>query len=414
MATFVPSAPSGDWQEIPDFYIQEYTGPIVPIIPPGSGMLDASNIKEMTAVGKDGKTYKLVAPTGPVYFEEVVTPPEPKPAPSLTEMFKKKAEDPFGMEMLIPSPSPGHGASSSPEEKITDKIEGNPDLPPISDSVFKSRLSSIMTDNMYDRRLRGRTRGKLDMTRLPKVPTGATNVFAKKEARKNKKYNVVLVVDESGSMIDDNKIATAAECTAFLTKSLQDAHIDVAVVGFNQYIKLRKNFDQHFDKKKLSLLRSLIVSGPYQGGGDNNDYDALHFAYRLFRGRKGKNIVIFMSDGMPAPSSPYYFYKEGPHGASRWKQQDRIPVDKLPSYEDSLGTYKMYTTDDDLEHLKNYTDRKTTHAITALVNRHKDIETLGIGIQSECDQVPGARVVNNLKELKPVIIHELKKRIKRG
>ena len=38
----------------------------------------------------------------------------------------------------------------------------------LKDPAFRARLSSIMLDNKYDRRLRGRTRGKLDMGRLPK------------------------------------------------------------------------------------------------------------------------------------------------------------------------------------------------------------------------------------------------------
>lgn len=68
--------------------------------------------------------------------------------------------------------------------------------------VFFQKIGSIMRDNQYDREVGGYRSGKLTKRGIYKVMTNSTRVFTRKTERKNKKYNVIMLIDESGSMIN--------------------------------------------------------------------------------------------------------------------------------------------------------------------------------------------------------------------
>jgi len=244
------------------------------------------------------------------------------------------------------------------------------------DNAFAARLRSIMLDNKYDRRVRGRTRGKLDMNRLYKVPTGSRNVFLQKESRKGKNYNVVLLVDESGSM--SGRKAQLAESAVFLTKHLTDLGINVGVIGFRQFVKVHKDL---VSKPDYDFIYKSIAAA----GGDNADYDAMRRAYKMFeKAPAGKNIFIMLSDGAPV----------GYHHAITYdingKEENILP--RMPSGID-------YDTREHFHHL---------------VNSHKDVESIGIGIQAGGWQVPDHEVIQDVGELKKTIIKQLRKHITRG
>lgn len=174
------------------------------------------------------------------------------------------------------------------------------------DPVFLARLESIMNDNQFDRRLKGRTRGKLDMTRLYKASTGATGVFTQKSLRRNKRYNVALVIDESSSMNASTSLRDpngvwitnkdlAGELAQFLAQHLDKIPgVEIMITGFSGGVHQHKNFGQ---AKDLGTIKSEIVAS---GGGGTDDAPALEFAYTALKQQAtGQNILLYLTDGEP-------------------------------------------------------------------------------------------------------------------
>lgn len=195
-----------------------------------------------------------------------------------------------------------------------------------------------MTDNSYDRQVKGRKRGKLDMKSLYKVPMKAENVFTLKEARKNKNYNVILLIDQSGSMYasvrsytrdeqrkhdeianeyhagrisiktaqqqigdiqaNGRNIDVAAESATFLMRSLDKVGVDYAVIGYSGSPKLHKKFEQGANDDQV---KKLAFDLKHTGGGGTRMMPALVMGFELLKKTRnqGKNIVICLSDGDP-------------------------------------------------------------------------------------------------------------------
>lgn len=249
-------------------------------------------------------------------------------------------------------------------------------LPVERDSVFQAKLLSVMNDNQFDRRLKGRTRGKLDMTRLYKAPTGAQGIFTLKSMRRNKKYNVVMVVDQSGSMFDQylylsknsmnawsdpaspthmvagSKIEVAGEACQFLAEHFNRIPgLDLMILGYSGRHTVHKKFG---DRTNLKMIKSRVVTW---GGGGTRTAEALQVAYEaLMKKTDGQNILLLLTDG----------------------SSDR-PSD----------------TTDVLQHYR--------HVAT----------TIGIGIQSVAEPAHSF-VIDDLTSLKPAIIWLLQQEIKRG
>lgn len=224
------------------------------------------------------------------------------------------------------------------------------------DPVFQARLNNIMNDNQYDRRLRGRTRGKLDMTRLYKAQAGSSSVFTQKLARKNKQYNVALVIDQSGSMgaFIDSPLGVAATSAQFLAEHLDRIPgMNLRISGFAFYNRTYKEFDSKIDLKTITY-RILYTDLE----GTTNDIEALMKAYAALRRQiKGHNVLLYLTDGQP----------------------DNMTVSrKIIQDNQKVGT------------------------------------TVGIGIRHQVSQTPHRIRIDDLAELKPAIIGVLQKEIKRG
>lgn len=345
---------------------------------------------------EDGSVWEAEYNSGKLQLINEISPPEkPKPAVTPKDTYTPVTtyREDILEKLVRESKEILKDKLSEPKEKPKEEEKPSPP-PPIPDSVFRERLRSIMTDNMYDRHVRGRTRGKLDLTRLWKGETGATTLFTQKQARKNKKYNVLLLVDESGSMGDGprSKMAVASEATVFLAQSFQGININLAIVGFNAYIKVHKGFDEKMPD--LKLLGQVITVGT--GGEDNNDYDALSYAYKMFP-EEGENILVMMSDGEPAPTGDWGYIQD----ESNWKG--------VMTEKDELG--KRYPLWFDTSFKGSRRKKKSFHDLVA---KHPDVTSIGIGILEGGWQIPDHKVIKNLKELKPVILAELTKKIRRG
>lgn len=335
----------------------------------------------------DGRTVQLAPDAhGHMQIVKVIDdpnePPEEKeqPAPGDKEKSEKGLAEALRKlsKAEMERPEGGWGPTDEMDDKRS--LEIGRKTYQKQDSVFLAKLNNIMNDNQFDRRLKGRSRGKLDMTRLYKAETGSTSVFTQKSLRKNKKYNVVLVVDESGSM-EGSKIETAGMVTQFLATHLDKVPgVNLAVLGFNHFQRLHKDFDQKID---LTTLKDSVMKAIESGAGHNADYNALERAYDLLKGRDGRNLVIFMSDGHPATGGNDMPCCDG--GAKYREINGRIvDVDNIP-------------------------------VVNALVRHNEKLaKTVGVGILVETNQVPHNITARGLAALKPQIIDILSKEIKRG
>jgi Mg-chelatase subunit ChlD len=175
----------------------------------------------------------------------------------------------------------------------------------MTETFFRQRVASVMVDNKYDRRVRGKDTGKLDMKRLPKVAIGSNKVFTKKEARKGKNYNIVLLIDCSGSMEGMEyynygphserryAIEVASECAVALYRNFGKLGVECAIVGFSDRAAVLRGFDagRGVNEEKL---RGDIISYGWQGTRTDR---GLELGYSLFRNRPGENLLVVITDG---------------------------------------------------------------------------------------------------------------------
>jgi len=197
--------------------------------------------------------------------------------------------------------------------------------------VFEAKIKNVMTDNMYDRVIANKRKGKLDSNRLYKVATGAETVFKQKQERKGKHYNVVLLIDQSGSMHCDwgreDKIDLCADLTSYIAKVLDRNSVNIAIIGFNNEIREYKSFEKKI-KTQAEVRKALIYD--VKRGKDNkyghstlhcnHDYDALETAYKLLGKKKGTNLLMVFSDGRPSCDGGGYYcgnvYDQNKHQVS--------------------------------------------------------------------------------------------------
>lgn len=348
---------------------------------------------------EDGSIWEAyVSPMGRLKLKRMIISPPPKMNPVESSPPPSPPSTPKGTPKgtSMGKASGGAGASDKKLDDLINSLKDADDRPPIKldDSVFRSRLSSIMLDNKYDRRLRGRTRGKLDMKALPKVHTLSRSVFTQKSARKNKAYNICLLVDISGSMASIDKSKRAAEAVIFLLKNFEGLNINVSVVEFNQYIIVLKDWNSKADYMKIdNEIRNLHGD---MGAGYNYDYHAINRAYHMFKkAPEGENILIMLSDGQPAEcfhAPPTYLDVNG-------RIEDEKQFEKTlksPSGKDGF----LY--------------RESKAGLHALVKAHPEVTSIGIGIVHGGWQIPNHIVVDNVDELKPQILSVLRQQIKRG
>lgn len=205
---------------------------------------------------------------------------KPKGTPQESPQGKSKTEE-RGTE-------PAHGTEG-------DETQESEPLPTtkMNTRVFRERLKSIMTDNKYDRISRNRRRGRLDLKNLPRSQTGSENVFKQKTERKNKEYNILLLVDISGSMGagEGSPLQMAIDSATNLSKAFDGLNLNLQVNVFNHDCYTVLGFDQKLNpndlEKEMYRLR----------GGGTELSTALDKSIKDFQGREGKNILVLITDG---------------------------------------------------------------------------------------------------------------------
>jgi uncharacterized protein with von Willebrand factor type A (vWA) domain len=159
-----------------------------------------------------------------------------------------------------------------------------------------------MTDNKYDRRVRNKDTGKLDMTRLYKAPTGTTKVFTKKQERKGKRYNIAICVDCSGSMSDrfgndyssPQKREIAAYCATMLDKHFHNIGLNTCIIGYGSLVHVVKKMGSL--RVNLTKIEERLL---YCDGGGTSTHNGLAECYKQLRSLDGEKIVLVLTDGLP-------------------------------------------------------------------------------------------------------------------
>jgi Mg-chelatase subunit ChlD len=219
------------------------------------------------------------------------------------------------------------------------------------DDVFKAKLQSVLTDNMYLRHLPKRKRGKLDMHNLWRGSVGATNLFTQKQARKGRHYNVVLLIDKSGSMAGTN-LRQATETAIFLGKHFEAIGIDFSIIGFATNAEILKPINE-----KISKATEQALLGDRRGlGGGTDMFEGLKLAVQQLKGQKGQSLVIVISDGQTA----------------------------------------------------------NPKEVRAILHANTDIKAFGVGIGTPITVVPQNELIRDIDQLKPVILNWLAQNIRRG
>jgi len=297
----------------------------------------------------------------------------------------------------------------------------------MNDIAFQKILANVMLDNKYDRFVKNRKTGKLDTKSLFKINT-SDKLFKRREARQNKFYSVLLLVDTSGSMCG-SKVAMAASSAEDLSYHLSKIGISNAIYTFSSGVtevkpfntkiikkgQIRKKIEDELDEGQIYYLfegsicrvknkntkqkmQKFLGKGTHlelvalkeklnkekinyiavNGSGYNSDAEAIKKAREIILKQQGKKLLIVLSDGYPQP---------------------------LPSHYESPIFKEESQVDFDLKKEVNMTIAK-------------GVEVYSIGVLSDAVKAfyPTKRTcaVNDIKQVYPHIIQLVRLNLKRG
>ncbi len=265
-------------------------------------------------------------------------------------------------------------AGESPEGKKKKSDGENKKLKQLSkdadDRWFERKIQSILKDNAMKRLIPGKKFGELDHKRLHKVLT-SDKLFMRPDSINGKQYNIVLLVDRSGSM-DGYRIDIAARSVCKLGIILEK-YAKVAILGFNDRIVIYKKFNssvEDYSKLERKITRNIAGKG-------NHDHAGIRESCKMLKKQPGRRIIVVLSDGSPSCSDSKCRTRSDCGNG-------RFQSDKL------------------IEEIRNAKGGKT--------------DIIGIGIQSTAVENYYQRnfVVRELKDIYDGMIRELSKLIRRG
>lgn len=223
---------------------------------------------------------------------EKLSPPKPakgEPKGLLGKLIKMAMEE-EGKPGSTPPPPP------DPSEE---EYKGKFDLPkPQFSPWFSSKLKSIFKDNAIRRSNGNKRFGALDFKKLHRIVT-TEKVFMRPERTDSKKYAVSLVVDCSGSM-RGRKSMVAAAAAMTLIKEFQEL-TELEVMSFNEREQVLKKFDVKLKDDAICKIGDFMVRETHTSfAGGNHDHIALDKAAKSLSVRKGRRVMIVLSDGQPS------------------------------------------------------------------------------------------------------------------
>lgn len=110
--------------------------------------------------------------------------------------------------------------------------------------------------------------------------------------------SVVLVVDESTSMNDmlnnGTRLSAAKNACTNFTNRLTMPPTEVALIGFNNRATVHRSFTKN--RQLVTTAIQALTTGP-----GTNITDAIVQALALLRGRTGRRVILFLTDGQESP-----------------------------------------------------------------------------------------------------------------
>jgi hypothetical protein len=154
--------------------------------------------------------------------------------------------------------------------------------------------------------IRNQRRGKLDKRVLHRIPTGNLDLFKVESIIQDKPLDVVILVDESGSMTGE-KIRIARQACIVLKEALEDnPKIDLWIYG-HCADRCRGSDDGSTDLRIYSsptIKDSPKACGGMRAGGNNRDsYAIYNIGERVMSessSSANKKLLIVLSDGQPS------------------------------------------------------------------------------------------------------------------
>lgn len=168
------------------------------------------------------------------------------------------------------------------------------------------RLRSIMVDNKFDRHVSDQKRGLIYSPQVWKALT-TKRIFQKKLEREHKEYDVVLLLDTSGSMDDivydengneiGSRLSIVGTLAGVLSASLERLGINFCVLVFANHVYLAKDWGEHYHPSQWFRLRELVNIAQGKTGGGTEYARALWAARQALYQRQGERLLLMFTDG---------------------------------------------------------------------------------------------------------------------
>jgi len=180
--------------------------------------------------------------------------------------------------------------------------------------LYVHKIKNILKDNVLKRKIGGQKSGDIQFKRIYKINT-TDRVFEKKALISDKKYNIVLCIDCSGSMRNGSmdKIIAAAKSSKMFIRTFQK-FTNLHVQTFNARVVVKKPFSKKImTENDLNEMESFIYEEARTDYSNSNfDGYCIQKALHYLKGLDGHNIIIVISDGHPSGDPRQYPTDMGP------------------------------------------------------------------------------------------------------
>lgn len=258
-------------------------------------------------------------------------------------------------------PKPNGGEGKTGEAKPP---ESEPEIPKEMESL-KIAIERVLKQNRAMKLQHNQLKGKLTLKSraLVKSQSGSKSINSRKSKASAFGYNVILLVDNSGSM-SGSKIDLANAVAKGLHATLRSTDgVNVKVLAFTDYMEVKAGWN---DKRMEEM----------GAGGGNSDAAACYIAMtKHFADAPNlnyRNILLVLSDGEPC---------SGTLGA-------RLPDLDVWGYDN-----------DNRGDIAQFLNRAA---------REQRVFIAGLGILHDSVQIPNSRKIDNLMDVQPALVGVLK------
>ena len=170
------------------------------------------------------------------------------------------------------------------------------DAPAQPQEIFRSALD-VVTIQASVRDRRGRVVSGLTTTDFEVRDNGEVRPILSIRSDRQSPISLAIVVDMSGSMGSDRKIAMARQTYASLLSQLRPGEDEVAVFSFDESLHERRDFT-----RDLATLKGALVD--FEPFGTTSLYDATAATARRLSARSGAHkAIIVLTDGIDTSSA---------------------------------------------------------------------------------------------------------------